>query len=183
MRCIDAYIDKMHQYLPRDIIEYIVKKHIFLPESIAIIKKQKKIKTLVHLQLLFVSNIIHIDDNYCIYINNNNIIIHNIHHPYSNTYHHTLYGPSQNVSDLTFVPSHLHTYDHSHANSHSHAYEHIASYNSTLLEQINANLEQVQNSLNTLNNFGTYDNTSNIIIHTNHQDMENVIFYVVYSVE
>lgn len=173
MRCIDAYIDKMHKYLPRDIIEYIVKKHIFLPESIAIIKKQKKIKALVHLQLLFVSNIIHIDDNYCIYINNNNIIIYNIHNQYSNTYHHTLYGPSQNVSDLTIIPSHLHGYDQNQ----------ISSYNSTLLEQINANLEQVQNSLNTLNNFGTYDSTSNIIIHTNHEDMENVIFYVVYSVE
>jgi hypothetical protein len=125
---IDAYIDKMHKCLHMDIIEYIVKRHIFLPDNLRIIKKQKKIKYLIHLQLLFVSNILHIDDNYCIYIHNNNIIIYNIQYQSSNTYHSTLYGPSQN--DL-----------------------------------------------------GTYDATSNIIIHTNHQDMENIIFYVVYSGE
>jgi hypothetical protein len=124
---VDDFIDNMHSKLSRDIIEYIVKRYIFLPNNIYIIRRQKIAKYLMHLQMLFISNIIYIDDNYCIYIHDHDIIIYNIRQRTSNT--------SNNVS------------------------------------QGHTNLAEFD------------DNTSNIVIHTNHNDMENIIFYVIYSLD
>jgi hypothetical protein len=153
MTAIDAFIDNMYRKLTRDIIEYIVKRYIFLPNNIYAIRRQKIAKYLMHIQMLFISNIIYIDDNYCIYIHDHDIIIHNIREGTSNTYRHTLYGPLNNVSGITVIPQ-------------------------ATTAQINSNLEQVQNT-----NLATYDNTSNIVIHTNNDDMENIIFYVLYSLD
>jgi hypothetical protein len=135
MTAIDAFVDNMYRKLPKDIIEYIVKRHIFLPNNIYAIRRQKIAKYLMHIQMLFISNIIYIDDSYCIYIHEHDIIIYNVRQRTSNTYHHTLYGPSNNVS------------------------------------QGHTNLAEFD------------DDTSNIVIHTNHNDMENIIFYVVYSLD
>ena len=121
---VDDFIDNMHSKLSRDIIEYIVKRHIFLPNNIYIIRRQKIAKYLMHLQMLFISNIIYIDDNYCIYIHDHDIIIHK---RTSNTSNNVHQGPT-NLAEFD-------------------------------------------------------DNTSNIVIHTNHNDMENIIFYVIYSLD
>jgi hypothetical protein len=127
MTAIDAFIDNMYRKLTRDIIEYIVKRYIFLPNNIYAIRRQKIAKYLMHIQMLFISNIIYIDDNYCIYIHDHDIIIYNVRQRTSNT--------SNNVSQ---GPTNMAEFD---------------------------------------------DNTSNIVIHTNNDDMENIIFYVLYSLD
>jgi hypothetical protein len=94
---VDAFIDKMCKKLSKDIIEYIVKRHIFLPNNKLVIKRQKVAKYLMHLQLLFISNVIHIDDRYCIYIHNNSIVIYNIQQQSSHSLNTSNYQDMQNA--------------------------------------------------------------------------------------
>lgn len=74
---IDRFITSMQEVLSDELIEFIIRKYIFLPENKMIIRKQKKLKNVMHLQLLFVSSLVYIDDNYYVYLQNNKIIIHN----------------------------------------------------------------------------------------------------------
>ena len=160
---IDDFIDRMCQKLPIEIISHIIKKFIYLPKNVTIICKQKVLQEYMLQQLLFISNILYIDDGCCVYVNNNDIIIHNNHtnvqlYPASN-----FLNVQNHVNDLPFQ------------NMYSDI--NYATYNSNLLSQINANIETIQNNLNM--SLGSYF-TSNYVLHTTHQDMDNVVFYIMY---
>jgi hypothetical protein len=79
----------MYEYLPMELIEYIIKHHIYLPENVEKIKFQKTLKSRMLRQLTIISNMLYIDDHCCVYIHNNDIVIHN------NTNNYYLYGNNQ----------------------------------------------------------------------------------------
>lgn len=102
---IEEFIDSMRETLSVDLVEYIVRKYIFWPRNRFIIRYQKMLKSIVHRQLVFVSNIIHIDENYCIYWRDNKIIIYNQGNSDYNLsiYNYNPLGNVGNVNDDTFL--------------------------------------------------------------------------------
>lgn len=155
----DKFIDDMLSILPIDIITYIIRKFIYLPENIELIGYQKKLHQLMLRQLNIISNIIHIDDNCCVYINNNDIIICN------NT-------DARLITPQRYMPNTNITYHYN--NMHvSEEEQPVTAYNQTLLAQINSNLEVINRSLPSLY-------TSNMVIQNTHEDMDDVIFYIIY---
>lgn len=195
---INEFIEKMLKILPEEIIISIVKKYIYLPQNIKTINKQKELYKIVLKQLDFVSNIIFIDNNCCIYIQNNNIII-------SNNYQNIeLYSSSNYITNVTTTidnmitniftePDNLYTSNIQESILdllfHNYTPEIIPNnYNSNLLLEINSNINSIYQSMSISNNSNILSNsinlpyyTSNIILHTSHQDMDDIIFYILYS--
>lgn len=195
---INEFIEKMLKILPEEIIISIVKKYIYLPQNIKTINKQKELYKIVLKQLDFVSNIIFIDNNCCIYIQNNNIII-------SNNYQNIeLYSSSNYITNVTTTidnmitniftePDNLYTSNIQESILdllfHNYTPEIIPNnYNSNLLLEINSNINSIYQSMSISNNSNILSNsinlpyyTSNIILHTSHQDMDNIVFYILYS--
>lgn len=170
---IDNFIDVMYSTLPLEIIEYIVIKYIFLPYNKELILRQKFLKYFLLEQLLFISNIIYIDNNICIYANENSIVFHtnNINS------HATLYGNQNYIED-------------------------IVNDNDILLNEIENRLEQIQSTFQNIFTPSAIVSTSNIIIddmeysnlfdnniypdsndiilNTTHNNMNDVSVYIVY---
>lgn len=155
----DFFIHQMIQKIPREIIEYMVKKYIYLPCNIFTIKYQKFLKKHMLRQLLFISNIIHIDSNACIYVDNQDIVIHN----YNN--HNEHYSIFSNTNSIISIET---------SNNYSQN-------TSNILHQISNTLYIIQNNINNYFQSLHYDTlTSNIVIHTNNHDMDNATFYIIY---
>jgi len=195
---INEFIEKMLKILPEEIIFYIIKRYIYLPQNINIIKKQKvRYKQLLK-QLNFVSNIVFIDSNCCVYIQNNNIVV-----SYTNQ-NIELYSPSNYITNVTTTidnmitniftePDNLYTSNIQESILdllfHNYTPEIIPNnYNSNLLLEINSNINSIYQSMSISNNSNILSNsinlpyyTSNIILHTSHQDMDDIIFYILYS--
>jgi hypothetical protein len=164
---IDEFIDNMIMALPAELITYIVQKFIYLPYNKLIIQRQKLLKTIAHKQLFFISNIIFIDDNICIYTNNNQLIIHNNNinsHEYNNL---SLYGLAQNISNT----------------DNSDNINVIHTYNTLLLDEISNRLGSIQN--NNISGFTNILQTNlsdmrNVVINTNHSNIDNISMYIMY---
>jgi len=177
---IDIFIEKMLILLPQDIVLYIVKKYIYLPKNKLVIYNQKQFYKQLLIQLVFVSNIIFVDRNCCIYIDNNNIVISN------NCDNVQLYGTSNYITNITDN----FTYDiyTSNINDYDIPYSISSNNNSNLLNEINNNLNYIsqyidmydlENTCNIL--YSSIYNTSNIVLNTSHQDMDDITFYILYT--
>lgn len=177
---IDNFIDVMYSTLPLEIIEYIVIKYIFLPYNKGLIVRQKDLKTFLLEQLLFISNIIYIDNNICIYANDNSIVFHtnNINS------HATLYGNQNYIEDIV------------------NDNDILLNDNDILLNEIENRLEQIQSTFQNIFTPSAIVSTSNIIIddmeysnlfdnniypdsndiilNTTHNNMNDVSVYIVY---
>jgi hypothetical protein len=193
----DLFIDKMYQNLPLEIINYIIMKYIYLPRNINIIRKQKENYKRMISQMDFISNILFIDKNCCIYINNNNIIITN---NYDNI---QLFGTSNYITNIENNASSIYI-DENNNNVNNSILDMMFTdnlnnttissnyhmYNSNLLQQINSNLNLITQSIDVtglyytsnilFNSYTSSYHTSNIILHTNHSDMDNIVFYIAY---
>jgi hypothetical protein len=196
---IDTFISSMIQHLPKDIIEYIVRQHIFLPKNLKMIQDQKTKKSRMMKELKMVSNIIYIDSNCCVYINhNNNIVIHNNNlnnmYLYGNTNHIIGVTPiSNNTSFLGIEEDMLNEMiaNHSDYINHDIDYTNINNHeqhNANLLSQINNTLDGIQSSLdayfqqqniNTSNIVNPSNTSQNIIVHTTHTDADEIVFVIV----
>jgi hypothetical protein len=181
---IDEFIDKMVVVLPSDVITYIVQRYIYLPLNKLTIRKQKLLKTLVHQQLSFVSNIIFIDDLFCVYMNNNQIIIHNNSSNIDmNIINLSLYALTNNISNLIY-----HSFDNATNNT-----DIIHAQNAMTLSEISDRLNRIQDSRNNTSSniyiedreFTNILNTNlhdmrNVIIDTNHSNMNDISMYIMY---
>ena len=97
---IDLFIEKMKRVLPYELVEYIIRKYIFLPKNKGIIWRQKALKNILNRHIEFVANVLFIDDNYCIYFDNNKLVIHN----HGNTeYDLSLYHQNGHQTDIQEV--------------------------------------------------------------------------------
>lgn len=91
MNDIENFINIMNQKLNNDLITYIITRYIYKPYNIDIIKKQRKCFQNMKIQLMKFFRILHYDQNFIVYQNDdgnvileNNYVVSNI-HLYSNT--------------------------------------------------------------------------------------------------
>jgi len=206
----DSFINKMLRILPEDLITYIIQKYIYLPENLELIRYQKKLRQRMLTQLDFVSNIIHIDNNCCVYIKNNTIVVCN------NAPNARLFTPHNFPNNVPIYNSNTNSYLNSYLNSSNSIHQGIlnlitedASYihqnnisNEDLLAQITSNIESINLSLSaTLQEHNeSHEHTnlqtdvivdqdhllqslysSNIVIQHSHEDIEDVVFYILYE--
>jgi len=197
---IDKFIDKMICFLPSDMIAYIIQKYVYLPYNKLIIQQQKLLKEVMHRQLFFVSNIIYIDDNICVYVNNNQLIIHNnSSNINANIINLSLYALSQNISNLIYNSLDNNNTDYIVTNdSYSNYTNNIVHANNTLLlHEITERLDSIQNIQNTIIPSSTsnitiedreytnivntnFNEMRNVVLDTNHSNMNNISMYIMY---
>jgi hypothetical protein len=190
---IDEFIDNMIMTLPSELITHVVQKYIYLPYNKLIIQRQKLLKSIVHRQLFFISNIIFIDNNICVYVNSNQLIIHNNSNNENNGI--SLYGLVQNISNIfTVYDNDINNINSSDNTNITNSTNSIHAHNTLLLDDISDRLNSIQNGLSNENNSNitiqdreftnilqtNLSDMRNVVIDTNHSNMDNISIYIMY---
>ena len=206
---IETFIQQMCVYLPIELIEYIIKKHIYLPYNIEKIKFQKYLKHIMLRQLTIISNMIYIDNHCCVYIQNNNIVIHNnttnyylygnndIHHIMSLGNNDVLGGLIDNYNiqvDVNYMTSNIFldqnfTFNLLSSNvistSTSNTNEELLSQISTTLDSIQSSLDNyfAENNIAVSNIINPTNASQNMILETSAMniDPDEIVFYILNS--